>query len=129
MVSPDVSEPDDFYADAANIRDVTGVEPRANIVVGESVCYYGRASNFRDCSLEVRDVSEACTNDGVFNDRLVTMNGVGVLMGGDSGAGWSFGTIAYGSTKGICAPFPGWAAWSVADLYDEAIFVRVKTVN
>lgn len=119
-------EPDDFYSDAANIRDVAAVEPRANIVVNESICFYGRSSNSRDCSLRVQDVSQACTNEGVFNDRLVMMNGRGVAIGGDSGGGFSFGNTAFGSVKGLCAPnFLNNLTFSVADLYDEAIGVRV----
>lgn len=51
-------EPDDFYADADSIRDVSSVEARSNISVNESVCAYGRSSNYRDCSLQVRDVSQ-----------------------------------------------------------------------
>ena len=118
-------EPDDFYADAATIRDVAAVEARGNITVGESVCQYGRSSNDRDCSLEVQDVSQACTNSGVFNNRLVLMNG-DTAIGGDSGGGWSFGNTAYGGHKGNCNPdFPNRDAWSVAALFDEAIGVRV----
>lgn len=109
-----------------NIRDVAAVEPRANIVVNESVCFYGRSSNQRDCSLRVQDVSQSRTNNGVFNDRLVLMKGAGVAIGGDSGGGFSFGNTAFGSMKGFCQPnFPTRIAWSVADLYDEAIGVRV----
>lgn len=93
--------------------------------MNESVCQYGRASNDRDCSLDVQDVSQACTNSGVFNDRLVLMDGE-TTIGGDSGGGWSYGNRAFGSTKGRCNPsFPDNDAWSVADLYDEAIGVRV----
>lgn len=119
-------EPDDFYADTGNvIRDVAAVEPRANILVNESVCQYGRSSDDRDCSLEVQDVSQACTNNGVFNDRLVMMNGV-TGQPGDSGGPWSFGLTAFGIEKGVCFPdFPNREVWTVADLFDEAINVRV----
>jgi len=121
------AEPDDFYSDAVSIRDVAAVEPRANIAVNESICFYGRSSNQRDCSLRVQDVSQACTNNGVFNDRLVLMNGAGVATGGDSGGGFSFGNTAYGSMKGFCLPdFPNKVAFSVADLYDEAIAIEVQ---
>jgi hypothetical protein len=119
-------EPDDFYADAGNvIRDVAAVEPRANILVNEPVCQYGRSSNDRDCSLEVQDVSQSCTNGGVFNDRLVLMNG-DTGIGGDSGGPWSFGGTAFGLHKGNCAPdFAHLEVWTVADLLDEALGVRV----
>lgn len=120
------AEPDDFYSDASTIRDVNAIEALANIAVNESVCVYGRSSNDRDCDLDVQDVSQACTNDGVFNDRLVMMDGV-TSIGGDSGGGWSFGNRAFGSVKGLCAPnFLNRETWSVADLYDEALGVRVS---
>ena len=120
------AEPDDFYADTGNvIRDVAAVEPRANILVNEAVCQYGRSSDDRDCSLEVQDVSQSCTNGGVFNDRLVLMNG-DTGIGGDSGGPCSFGLTAFGGHKGNCAPdFPNLEVWSVADLFDEALGVRV----
>lgn len=68
------------------------------------------------------DVSEACTNSGVFNDRLVLMTDI-LSIGGDSGGGWSHTNRAYGSAKGHCN---GRDAFSVADLYDEALGVRVR---
>lgn len=119
------AEPDDFYATATDIRDTAAVEPRANISVNEPICAYGRSSNDRDCSLEVEDVSQACTNSGVFNDRLVMMNG-DTQIGGDSGGGWSFGNTAYGGHKGNCGPdLTQFEVFSVADLFDEALGVRV----
>jgi hypothetical protein len=121
----DEREPDDFYADASTIRDVSSIEPRTSIVVGDSVCVYGRTSNDRDCSLDVQDVSQACTNNGVFNDRLVMMDGK-TSSPGDSGGGWSLANTAFGSVKGFCYPdFPNNEVWSVADLYDEALGVKV----
>lgn len=118
-----VDEPK-YYAEAGNLIDtVFGLEARANITVGESVCQYGRFSNDRDCSLDVVDVSLACTNSGVPNDRLVQMNGT-TTIAGDSGGPWTFGGIVFGSQKGHCGPL-GRDAWSVADLFDEAIGVRV----
>lgn len=54
--------------------------------MGESICQYGRFSNSRNCSLEVQDVSQACTVSGIINDRLVLTNG-DVGISGDSGGG------------------------------------------
>ncbi|MCH7229819.1 S1 family peptidase [Glycomyces sp. L485] len=116
-------EPAEFYASSGTLRDTTALEARANISVNESICVYGRSSNSRDCSLDVNDVSVSCTVSGVFNNRLVQMDGR-VVIGGDSGGGWSFGNRAYGSTKGYCG---GLDVFSVADLYDEAIGVTVRT--
>ncbi|MGH3647317.1 MAG: hypothetical protein ACRDTM_09090 [Micromonosporaceae bacterium] len=118
-------EPAQFYASSSDLRNVNAVEPRANITVGESICSYGRSSNVRDCSLDVAQTSWSCTVSGVTNNRLVRMNGVGSTIGGDSGGGWSFNFTAYGSHKGKCSTN---AVFSVADLYDEALGVRVRTV-
>ncbi len=113
-----LNEADDFYADQFNeIRDVTAVEPRANISVGESICVYGRASNSRNCQLRVENPNVYC---GV-PQKLVQMNGE-VTINGDSGGGWSTGTKAYGSTVGTCFNKD---SFSVADLYDEALGVAV----
>lgn len=119
------AEPDNFYASASVIRDVGAIEARASISVNEVVCAYGRSSNDRDCTLEVQDASHACTDSGVTANRLVVMNG-DTQIGGDSGGGWSVGSRAYGSHYGNWTPdFPSRDAWSVADLYDEALGVRV----
>lgn len=112
-----------FYASAGSVRNVTSIEPRASISVGESICFYGRSSNSRDCSFDVAATSVSCTVNGVFNNRLVRMNGNSAIPG-DSGGGWSFNYRAYGSVKGICG---GGSVFSVADLYDEALGVTVLT--
>lgn len=120
-------EPAQFYASATDLRQVNAVEPRASITVGEAICVYGRSSNSRNCSTTVFRTSVSCTVDGVFNDRLVAMN-TAVTIGGDSGGGWSFGTRAYGSHKGRCT-FDGASrnVFTVADLFDEALGVSVRT--
>ena len=113
------AEADDFYADEFNnIRDVTGVEPRANIAIGEAICFYGRASNNRNCTLEVENPNVFC---GIGAQKLAQMNG-DVTDPGDSGGGWSFGGTAYGGHKGNCF---GESSFSVADLFDEALGVSV----
>lgn len=114
------AEADDFYADAANIRDVQAVEPRANIAVNEFVCVYGRSSNQRNCNMQVRDVSIACGN----LNRLVQMD-EGFVIGGDSGGGWSFNFTAYGETFGSCDALD---SWTVADLFDNALGIFVPVV-
>ncbi|WP_018348736.1 hypothetical protein [Longispora albida] len=122
------AEPDDFYATASEVRDVAALEARANITVGEAVCVYGRSSNSRDCSHTVMRTSISCTNNGVFNNRLVAMNAKRTTIGGDSGGGWSFNNTAYGSHKGGCTVDGATRnVFSVADLYDEALGVRVRT--
>ncbi|MGH9226542.1 MAG: hypothetical protein ACRD2W_22775 [Acidimicrobiales bacterium] len=120
------SEPDDFYPDAGSIRDVTGVQPRSSISLNTEVCVYGRHSNFRNCSLRVQDVSHGCTRpNGQFVDRMVAMNGVASARG-DGGGGWSLGNYAWGSVVGVCViDFFDREVWSVADLYDEALSIRL----
>lgn len=121
-------EPDDFHATAVEVRDVSSVEPRAGIVVGEGVCVYGRSSNFRDCD-SVFNTSFSCSYDGHVHSRLVAMLTDDTTLGGDSGGGWSLGNRAYGSVAAHCNLSGDWRnAWSVADLYDEALGVSVRTV-
>jgi hypothetical protein len=111
-----------FYASSSTIRNVLYLEPRSGISVNESVCQYGRASNYRDCDLDVFDVSISCTISGVFNNRLVQMDAI-TSTPGDSGGGWFYDYKAYGSQKGWCGSKD---AWSVADLYDEALGVEFQ---
>jgi streptogrisin C len=118
-----VAEVPSFYASSSTVRPVTSWEAVSGISVGESVCQYGRASNYRDCDLVVYDVSIACTIDGVPNNNLVQMNAI-TSIGGDSGGPWFYDYKAYGSQKGWCGSKD---AWSVADLYDEALGVVFVT--
>lgn len=111
-----------FYASSSTIRNVLYLEARAGISVNESVCQYGRASNYRDCDLEVYDVSIACALSGVPNNRLVQMNAKTSNLG-DSGGPWFYDYKAYGSQKGWCNSKD---AWTVADLYDEALGVEFQ---
>jgi hypothetical protein len=111
-----------FYASSSTIRAVLYLEARSGISVNETVCQYGRASNDRDCSLHVDDTSIACTLSGVYNNRLVQMNAITSTFG-DSGGPWFYIYKAYGSQKGWCNSKD---AWSVADLYDEALGVEVQ---
>lgn len=114
-----------FVADQNNnVRNVESVEPISNLVVGERICFYGQSSNRRDCDFRVERVSVSCTISNVPNSRLVRMDSMNTNIGGDSGAGWSWNTRAYGSGKGICASKN---VFSAADYYDEAIGVRVLT--
>jgi streptogrisin C len=126
-----LGQPDDFYSDAATIRDVTAVEPVGGITLNESICVYGRSSNSRDCSRRVDAVSYTCTYGGVTSQRQVHMNGAGVVIGGDSGGGWSFGNTAYGSQSAICSGggVGTGAVFSVADYFDEALGARVQVTD
>ncbi|MCH7607784.1 MAG: hypothetical protein IIC94_04360 [Chloroflexi bacterium] len=121
------AEPPKFYASETVIRNVSAIEPVGNITLNETVCVYGRASNSRDCSLQVENVSVECTFDGILTKRLVRMDG-DTQIGGDSGGPWYFGQTAYGGHVGNC---PGGASardvFSVVDLIDEALNINVQT--
>lgn len=113
------AEADDFYFNEnGGIRDVVAVEPRANISVGEPICFYGRGSNHRDCSLEVENPNVFC---GIGPQKLVQMNG-DITEGGDSGGPWYFGLTAFGGHKGNCFSK---SSFSLAALFDEALDVTV----
>ncbi len=116
-----VTEEATFYASSSTVRPVLYLEARANISVGEQVCQYGRASNYRDCDFDVRDVSIECTLSGVYNNRLVQMTGI-TSTPGDSGGPWFRDYRAFGLQKGWCNSRD---AWSVADLLDNALDVQV----
>lgn len=113
------AEADDFYSEAAVIRDVGAIEPAAGISENEAICVYGRASPTRDCSLSVLNVSIACGN----LNRLVQMNG-DTQVGGDSGGPWYFGTTAFGGHFGNCG---GLDSFSKASFFDEALGISVAT--
>jgi len=129
------AEPDKFYESGTTVRTVGEVEKWFAIQQNEVICVYGRQSNQRDCSMRVSNPSQICTVEqpgGGFRTyhRLVLMNKLNNLTEGDSGGGWSLNRRAYGSTMGVCTPnFSNRAAFSVADFYDEAIFVRVMAAD
>lgn len=86
----------EFYSSASTIRDVTGLKT-TNTMVGSVVCVYGRASNVRTCDHTVEAVGITVVSTGVGNLARTDNNS---LVGGDSGGGWSVGTVAWGVTHG-----------------------------
>lgn len=123
-----VAEWDDYYSTASTVADVVSVEPWASMSIGEGVCFYGRFSNSQNCSLDIAATSISCTDPdtGQTASRLVKMNGV-TTVGGDSGGPWFSAGRAYGTQKGHCSHPNGvnGDAFSVADLFDEALGVTV----
>lgn len=119
----DQNETADFYASAYSVRSVSSVEPVYSTVRGESICFYGRFSNRRDCSFDVYNPRVSCTVGGISNSNLVAMTGNSAI-GGDSGGGWSWGNRAYGSVKGICG---GRSLFSHAGYFPTALGVWVMT--
>ena len=121
-----VPEPDDFYTTASTVRDVSAVEPIANIMLGETICVYGRTTNAVECSTVV--ALDVTISDPVFgrSARLVAMGAV--TQPGDSGGPWYNGGRAYGSHVGqTTVNGKRCSVFQVADLYDEALGVRVRT--
>lgn len=101
------------------------MESVANMDIGEWVCQYGRFSNDRDCSLDIAEKAFACNIGGFPNSNLVRMNGK-TSIPGDSGGGWSVGSVAYGAQKGHCIN-QTYDTFSVAALFPQALGVTVKT--
>jgi hypothetical protein len=95
--SPEVPE---FSARDGEIRQVLSKKSTFWILPGQSICRYGRASDFRDCSHTVvaKNVTATFT-DGVITGKLVMAQGDSAI-GGDSGGGWSWGNKAWGVHSG-----------------------------
>lgn len=113
-----------FYFDTESLgnflREVFSVKPVSQMVIGETVCVYGRSSDERDCTLTIETLSITCSTI----QNMVGMDGLGVTQAGDSGGGWSHTNAAYGSVVGSCN---GKAVWTPASLFDDAIGVTVMT--
>lgn len=123
----DIIESGKFWASSTELRLVTELEPWAGISQGEEICVYGRQTNTRIC-LVVQDVNVTCSTGDISPNHMVRMNGY-VTQGGDSGGPWSNTNKAFGSHIGWCQDYP-WSpkknVFSIADLYDEALGVRVR---
>lgn len=121
-----VPEPDDFFSDSATVRDVTAVEPIADITRNETVRVYGRSTNAQQTTT-VFALDVTISDSFGTSNRLVATT-ANVTQAGDSGAPWFNGTVAFGSHVGS-ATISGASRslFQVADLYDEALGVRVRT--
>jgi hypothetical protein len=117
------SEPDDFYSNTSTIRDVESVEPGTGYTYGEPICFYGRSSNSADCSSVVGLSNYSCTPENITKSHLIRMSKF-LGIPGDSGGPWYYGNRAFGSHIGYCFNRD---IFSIADAFDEAIGVRVRT--
>jgi hypothetical protein len=114
----DVAE---FYAHPTVRRDTLSMERWWEFTVGETICVFGRTTNERNCERVVDDIVASCTLQGYLTEGMVRMDGVNTDFG-DSGAGWSFNTRAYGSHVGVC----GWGSvFTRADVFPQALGVSV----
>lgn len=116
------AEPGAFYATSNDVREVNALVPGSGIMIGETVCGYGRSSNTRRC-LDVDSLSAVCTDPdtNVTVYRQTVMDG-DVLIPGDSGGPWSNANTAFGIHYGNCG---GNDAFTPADFLPQAIGVAV----
>lgn len=117
VVSTATTDEPYFHASSTEWREVLGMKPRSDLVVGESICAYGRASNSRNCS-QVHDVWTTC---GVL-DRMVEMDD-DIMTGGDSGGPWFKGNRAVGVHHG---PGGDGDQFSAVSLLPNALDAEVK---
>ena len=96
LTTPTTSEGYSFHADDDEIRYVLDRKPTNQMVTGGYVCFYGRSSNERECGMIVETINYT-TGDGAGSMARVD-DSWGIP--GDSGGGWSFGSIAWGVMKG-----------------------------
>lgn len=86
----------EFYATSSHIRDVDGIKA-TDLMVGWSVCFYGRKSNSRTCNIEVEAVNVTIPGpNGGSNVGSLARTDDTPAVRGDSGGGWSYGYVAWG---------------------------------
>lgn len=123
------SEPNQFFIGPWVTRVVNAIEAQSAISVNELICTYSLYSQPPEpnCTARVDQPKWGCTSGGVTMHQFVLMDRV-VATYGDSGAPWWVNSRAYGSTYGECDSGPfNQELFSVADLYDEALKIKVKT--
>lgn len=121
-----VPEPEKFYADHDDTRCVEAVALPGEYAVGLEVCVFGRASwnelgRGRTCAA-IANPSTDCSPYGFGYDVIVTPD---ITIGGDSGAGWSRFSKAFGSHEGACVQGQD-SRWMKTHYFDEALGVRVR---
>ncbi|MEO3924228.1 hypothetical protein ABGB07_10260 [Micromonosporaceae bacterium B7E4] len=115
---------DDFVGGSAEIRDVTGVRALADMMIGDQACVFGQSTGLRRCSL-IADLDVSITDRRGTSHRQVAVRD-NIAQSGDSGGPWFVGTVAYGTHVGNARVGDATvSAFSVADLFDEALGVQV----
>ena len=121
------AEPAKFYASSSALRNTNAIEVTVDMSLNEIVCLYGRSSNDRDCSSQIKSTSWNCTIDGHVIRQMVRTN-KDIGEGGDSGGGWSSSTTAYGSHVGWCDTSAGTRdVFTPVYLFPNALGVDVRT--
>ncbi|MDG4786083.1 hypothetical protein O7626_09115 [Micromonospora sp. WMMD1102] len=120
----DVPVTDDFVAGSTETRDVTGVRRLADMLIGDQACVFGQSTGLRRCSF-IADLDVSITDRRGTSHRQVAVRD-NITQVGDSGGPWFVGTVAYGTHVGNAQVNGATvSAFSVADLFDEALGVRV----
>ncbi|WP_460915905.1 chymotrypsin family serine protease [Plantactinospora veratri] len=115
---------DDFVAGSTETRDVTGVRALADMMIGDQACVFGQSTGLRRCSF-IADLDVSITDRRGTSHRQVAVRD-NITQVGDSGGPWFVGTVAYGTHVGNAqVNGASVSAFSVADLFDEALGVRV----
>ena len=114
----------EFYATAANIRDVTGIKA-TDTMVGGTVCFYGRASDSRTCSIKVEAVNANVLAWGHTLVGNLARTDDTPSIGGDSGGGWSFNYTAWGIEHGPDVNGKGY--FTPVEEAQDALNVTIKT--
>ncbi|CAN5887223.1 hypothetical protein BH24DEI2_BH24DEI2_00530 [soil metagenome] len=115
----------EFYADAFNIRDVTGTRSTASMV-GGSVCLYGRFSNNRTCTHQVTGIGATLNFSGRVVSNLAITDTTSSVPG-DSGGGWSFNNTAWGVNTGRILTNPPQGIFTPVRQAEAVLGVTVKT--
>lgn len=113
----------EFYSDATKIRDVTGTKSTSSMP-GGSVCFYGRSSDDRTCSIEVEAINVTVVAGGVTVSSLARTDDTPSISG-DSGGGWSRNFTAWGINKGHDNQGKGY--FTPVEVAEDALDVTIKT--
>ncbi len=109
-----------YYSNTNSIRPVNSVMSQTSLIVGDTVCNYGRFDDNRECS-DIKNTSMIC---GISPEEQLVRMEEDITIFGDSGGPWSFGTKAYGIHVGTCG---GDDVWTPVDLLQDAFGVTVIT--
>ncbi len=114
----------EFYSASLYIRYVDSIKP-TNEMVGNSVCFYGRASNTRTCT-KVTELNVALERpDGTIVENMAVTESTPSISG-DSGGGWSYGYTAWGVDHGY-AHNTGEGFFTPVETAQDALNVTIKT--
>jgi len=103
MFETDTTEPDDFWADSNELRDVISVGDDEELDGDDYVCGYSRMKDEKSCAL-VWSKYASCGPA----QRYIVMDSEDLLVDGDSGGPWFWNYTAYGIHHGQCLYWENW---------------------